>query len=187
MEDIGSKRQRLIELMASKAYLEGDFVLTSGRRSSHYFDLKRLTLDPEGLDLIAWLLVDRLKEAGITAVGGLAIGADPVVAGVVHASWQSGNPIQGFIVRKEPKGHGTGSWIEGPVTPGTAVALVDDVVTSGGSMIRAAEGARAEGLDPRVALAVVDREEGGAENIEAECGLKLQALFKYSELNLAGA
>lgn len=187
MEESGSIKGRLLELMAGKAYLKGDFVLTSGKRSSHYFDLKMLTLDPEGLALIAALLVDRLKEAGITAIGGLAVGADPIVAGVVHASWQSGYPVQGFIVRKEPKEHGTGSRIEGPVAPGTAVALVDDVVTSGGSIIRAAEGARAEGLDPMVALAVVDREEGGGKKIRDECGLELKALFKYSELNLGSA
>lgn len=186
MDNIKSLKQRLQSLMMEKAHLKGDFVLTSGKRSGHYFDLKRVTLDPEGLTITSELLVEMMRRDGIGAIGGLAIGADPIVAGVVQASWRMGYPVQGFIVRKEPKEHGTGRWIEGPVARGTPVAVVDDVITSGGSIIKAAEGARAEGLEPVAAYALVDREEGGAENIERRCGLRLQALFKYSELKLSG-
>lgn len=182
MDDTGPTGERLRALMTGRAYLKGDFVLSSGKRSGYYFDCKRVTLDPEGLALAAELLVEKLKQAGISAIGGLAIGADPIVAGVVLASWRSGFPVQGFIVRKEPKQHGTSQWLEGSVTAGTRVAVVDDVVTSGGSIIRAVDVARAEGLKPVAAYALVDREEGGAVNIERECGLKLEALFKYSDL-----
>jgi len=177
-----SLKKRLRVLLAEKAYLTGEFVLTSGKRSDHYFDCKRVTFDPEGLAVISDLLVEKMRGAGISAVGGLTLGADPIVAGVVDASWRSGYPIQGFVVRKEPKKHGTSEWIEGVVSPGTRVAVVDDVVTSGGSIIKAIERCRSEGLDPVMVYAIVDREEGGAEIIERDCGVPFEPLFKYSEV-----
>jgi orotate phosphoribosyltransferase len=182
MSELDDIRNKLRVLLASRAYLEGDFVLTSGKRSSHYFDCKQVTLHPEGLMLASELLVMKLHDASIPAIGGLAIGADPVVAGAVASSIKLGYPVLGFIVRKEPKAHGTKSWIEGPVEPGTRVAIVDDVVTSGGSIIAAVKNARAEGLEPVAAYALVDREEGGAKRIERECGLPFESLFRYSEL-----
>lgn len=175
-------RERLGALLISEAYMEGDFILTSGKRSDHYFDCKQVTLHPEGLQLISHLIAVRLHDASIPAIGGLAIGADPIVGGVVGASWDYGYPIRGFIVRKEAKKHGTHSWIEGPVRRGQRVAIVDDVVTSGGSIITAIERAREEGLDPAVAIAIVDREEGGAEAIERDGGVPFDPLFRYSEL-----
>ncbi len=175
-------RERLRSLLVSRAYLEGDFLLSSGKRSSHYFDCKQVTLHPEGLALAAELLVMKLHEASIPAIGGLAIGADPIVAGVVAASMHLGYPVEGFIVRKQPKEHGTCSWIEGPVKPPARVAVVDDVVTSGGSLITAVERARSEGLEPVAAYALMDREEGGGEAIESRCGLALEPLFRYREL-----
>lgn len=182
MADIESLRERLRTLLVEKAYLTGDFVLTSGKKSKHYFDCKRVTLDPEGLSLISELLVEKMKQDSIVAIGGLAIGADPIVAGVVATSWRLGYPVQGFIVRKEPKAHGTSRWIEGLVSPGSRVAVVDDVATSGGSIIKATLSCRMEGLEPVVAYALVDREEGGAENIERTGHLPFEPLFKYSEL-----
>lgn len=182
LSDNAQLRQRLRQLLVEKAYLTGDFVLTSGKRSDHYFDCKRVTLDPEGLAVTSRLLVEKMREAGVTAVGGLAIGADPIVAGVVAVSWEAGYPVGGFIVRKEPKEHGTSRWIEGSVAPGARVAVVDDVATSGGSIIKAINTCRLEGLEPVVAYALVDREEGGAENIEREGHLPFEPLFRYSEL-----
>ena len=182
MKDLDNISERLRRLLAEKAYLTGDFVLTSGRRSDHYFDCKRVTFDPEGLALISDLLVEKMRQAGISAVGGLTLGADPIVAGVVDASWRAGYPIQGFVVRKEPKKHGTSEWIEGLVAPGANVAVVDDVITSGGSLIKAVERCRDEGLNPVIAYAIVDREEGGAETIERDCGLPLEPLFRYSQI-----
>jgi orotate phosphoribosyltransferase len=176
-------RRRLRDLLVSKAYLEGEFVLTSGKRSSHYFDCKQVTLHPEGLALAAELLVMKMHAAAIPAIGGLAIGADPIVAGAVAVSLKLGYPVTGFIVRKEPKTHGTRSWIEGPVKSGSRVAIVDDVVTSGGSVVKAITSARVEGLEPVVAYALVDREEGGAETIEQEARLPFEPIFRYSELS----
>lgn len=174
--------KKLGELLVSEAYLEGDFVLTSGKHSDHYFDCKQVTLHPEGLAVLSELLAEKLHNASIPAIGGLAIGADPIVGGVVSASWTFGYPVRGFIVRKEPKQHGTRNWIEGPVEKGQRVAIVDDVVTSGGSIITAINCARLEGLEPVLAIAIVDREEGGAENIEREGNIPFQPLFRYSEL-----
>lgn len=162
--------------------MKGDFVLTSGKRSDHYFDCKRVTLDPEGLAVASELLVEKLRAASIDAIGGLAIGADPIVAGVVASSWKLGYPVRGFIVRKEPKKHGTSKWIEGSIERGARVAIVDDVVTSGGSIITAVNSAKVEGLDPVVAYTLVDREEGGAENIVREGSLPFEPLVCYSEL-----
>ncbi|MHB0914728.1 MAG: orotate phosphoribosyltransferase [Thermoleophilia bacterium] len=174
--------KKLGELLVSEAYMEGDFVLTSGKHSDQYFDCKQVTLHPEGLAVLSELLAEKLHDESIPAIGGLAIGADPIVGGVVSASWGFGYPVRGFIVRKEPKQHGTRNWIEGPVEKGQRVAIVDDVVTSGGSIITAVNCARLEGLDPVVAIAIVDREEGGAENIEREGNVPFQPLFRYSEL-----
>lgn len=182
MMELDEIRERLRQLLLEEAYLEGDFVLTSGKHSDHYFDCKRVTLHPEGLALASELLVAKLHVASIPAIGGLAIGADPIVAGVVATSIGFGYPVEGFIVRKEPKQHGTGAWIEGSVEPGTRVAIVDDVVTSGGSIIKAVNNARLEGLEPVAAYALVDREEGGAEAIELECKLPFESLFRYSQI-----
>lgn len=174
--------KRLKALLVEKAYMEGDFILTSGKRSTHYFDCKQVTLDPEAVAIISELLVGKLRQAGIKAIGGLAIGADPIVAGVVSNSLRLGYPVDGFIVRKEPKKHGTNAWIEGPVASGSRVAIVDDVVTSGGSIITAIKSSRLEGLEPVMAYALVDREEGGAEKIEREGNVPFEALFQYSRL-----
>ena len=182
MTDTHALMNRLRELLLSEAYLEGDFVLTSGKHSDHYFDCKQLTLHPEGLAVVSELLVEKLHNESIAAIGGLAIGADPIVGGVVCASWRQGYPVRGFIVRKEPKMHGTRNWIEGPAAKGKRVAIVDDVVTSGGSIITAINCARLEGLEPVLAVAIVDREEGGTENIEREGNLPFEPLYRYSEL-----
>ncbi|MBE0428564.1 MAG: orotate phosphoribosyltransferase [Thermoleophilia bacterium] len=174
-------RERLRNLLIEKAYLTGDFVLTSGKRSSHYFDTKQVTLDGEGLPLCADLIVAKMRAAGIKVIGGLTLGADPLVAGVVDAGYRLGYPIGGYIARKEPKKHGTTGWIEGPVEAGMRVAVIDDVVTSGGSLIRAIDISRQEMLEPLVAYALVDRGEGGAENV-AKTGVPFEPLFRYSEL-----
>ncbi len=182
MANIEPRRERLRALLLEKAYLTGDFILSSGKHSNHYFDCRRVTLDPEGLALASELLIEKMRRDGLAAIGGLAIGADPLVAGVVATSWRLDYPIQGFIVRKEQKRHGTGRKIEGPPAAGTRVAIIDDVVTSGGSIIQAAESCLAEGLKPEAAYALVDREEGGAGEISRACGLGLKPLFKYSQL-----
>lgn len=123
-----------------------------------------------------------MKADGVDAIGGLAIGADPIVGGVVSLGTRLAYPVQGFIVRKERKEHGTKKRIEGPaLEAGTKVAIVDDVITSGGSIITAIEAAREAGLKPVVAYALVDRQQGGAAKIEA-MGVPFRPLFKYKEL-----
>jgi len=181
MSDLDNISHRVSELLVEKAYLTGHFVLTSGKESDHYFDCKQVTLDREGLPLVAELVVAQMRAAGVDVIGGLTLGADPLVAAVVDAGWRLGYPVGGYIARKEPKSHGTGHQIEGPLPTGAEVAVIDDVVTSGGSIIKAIEISRAEGLKPVVAYALVDREEGGAANIEAT-GVRFEPLFKYSEL-----
>ncbi|MHB0866357.1 MAG: orotate phosphoribosyltransferase [Thermoleophilia bacterium] len=181
MNDINQIRERLQQLLLEKAYLTGKFVLTSGKLSDHYFDCKQVTLDREGLPLASELIVARMRDEGLDIIGGLTLGADPLVAGVIDAGFRLGYPVGGYIARKEPKKHGTGSWLEGPVVAGSRVAVIDDVVTSGGSIIRAIEISRDEGLLPEVAYTLVDREEGGAENI-ARTGVRFEALYRYSDL-----
>jgi len=184
LNDFETIKSRLGKLIREKAYLEGEFTLSSGKKSDHYFDCKKITLDPEGLTLLSRLLVFKLQEKNVHNVGGLTIGADPIVAGIVTCSFLMNYPVSGFIVRKEPKKHGTHLWIEGPVEKGMRVAIVDDVVTSGGSIIKAINTCRDEGLDPVMAFALVDREEGGREQIEKDCQLPFEALYEYSELSL---
>jgi orotate phosphoribosyltransferase len=158
--------ERLLELaLASGAIKYGDFTLSSGKKSSYYFDGRLLSLDPEGAHLISQALLPILQEAGAEAVGGTTLGADPIVAAVALASHLDGTPVRAFIVRKESKEHGTKQNIEGPLASGSKVAIVDDVCTTGGSLFHAIEAAEAVGCAVVKVLAVLDRQEGGSEEI----------------------
>ena len=171
---------RLREIIRERSYREGDFVLTSGRRSPYYIDCKQTTLSAEGAYLCGRLMFQRLQGGGpaVQAVGGMTLGADPLVTALSVVSFLEGRPLPAFIIRKEPKGHGTGSWIEGKsnIPRGAEVALLEDVVTTGGTLIKAKERTEAEGFRVVRVLAVVDRQEGGAEALR-EAGLELEALF----------
>ena len=127
---------RLLELALERGAIRyGDFTLSSGRKSSYYFDGRLLSLDPEGAYLLGHALLPLLTDAGVEAVGGPTLGADPIVTAVATASWQQGTPMPAFIVRKEAKGYGMGQMIEGPLPPaGASVAIVDDACTTGGSL-----------------------------------------------------
>ena len=177
-------KARLRELVLERAVKRGDFTLTSGRKSSYYVDGKMVTLDPEGLFCLSRVMLDIIQENNIQAAGGPTLGADPIVGGIALLSHLAGSPVAAFIVRKEPKGHGTGKRIEGAIPSGARVAIVEDVVTTGGSLISAAEAVRRES-DAQVTLATVllDREEGAAEAIE-NAGLQFFPLFTKSELGL---
>lgn len=176
------QRSRLVQLLAERSYREGDFVLASGARSSFYLDAKQVTYHPEGLPLVARGVLDAAAPFGVRAVGGLTMGADPIVAGVVATCAEAGAPpVSGFVVRKEPKGHGTGRWIEGMLEEGWPVAVVDDVVTTGGSSVKAVERAREHGADVRVVVALVDRGEGGREAIEG-LGLPYRPIADLDEV-----
>lgn len=178
-------RQRLKELILQFSYQKREVKLASGRMSDFYFDGKQTTLHPEGAALVGQGMMDLIQghfpEAG--AVGGPTLGADPIATSVSLDSYRRGFPIPAFIVRKEPKGHGTMSWIEGAghLKAGMRVVLVEDVITTGGSILKACRAVRDAGLVPLGVIVVVDREEGGREALEAE-GLKVLSLFKKSDL-----
>ena len=168
-------RARLLELLTQLAYEEREVTLASGRRSNFYIDCKQAVLTAEGHFLTGTLICELLEniQPDVRAVGGLTMGADPIASAVATVSWTRGRPIEAFYVRKEPKGHGTQKWLEGDkvVKPGTPVAIVEDVCTTGGSTIKAIERARLHGLDVRRVIVLVDREEGGREALEREAPL----------------
>lgn len=170
-------REELINYIKRNSFLKSDtpvFRLSSGKMSNVYFDLRITTLSPVGQHLIGNLLYDKLVELGLKprAAGGLTMGADPVSCALAHASYLRGNPIQAFVIRKEPKVHGRGLQIEGDVREGDDVVILDDVLTTGGSTIKAVTIAREAGLNVLAALVVLDRcEQNGRENVEKHCPL----------------
>ncbi len=173
--------KRLIKERALKVADEPVFRLSSGKLSRYYIDLKQITFDPEGSYIIGKVMYELIKDFNPDAVGGLTLGADPIAYSVCFVSLQEGNPIKPFVVRKEPKGHGMKRQIEGLLKEGERVAVVEDVVTTGQSSLKAVKACREAGLEVIGVFTVVDREEGGKENIEKE-GLKLYSVFKVSEL-----
>lgn len=174
---------RLQQLLATRSARRGTFTLSSGRESTLYIDARLTTMSPEGLVLIGELGLSALEHAGwnVQAVGGLTLGADPVAYAISYASMHAGRPIRAFTVRKEPKVHGTGRLIEGPFRPGDQVAIIEDVITTGGSALRAAEAVKANGGTVAGVFAVVDREEGGTAAIESE-GLPVITLTKAADI-----
>lgn len=176
-------RSRLLQLLRELAYEEREVTLASGRRSTFYIDCKQAVLTAEGHFLTGTLICAELERIApeVRAVGGLTMGADPLASATAAVSWQRGRPLDAFYIRKEPKGHGTQKWIEGDkrVKPGTPVAVLEDVCTTGGSALQAIERARSHGLEVRRVVALVDREEGGRQAIEAV--MPLTALFGKSD------
>ena len=178
------ERQALRDIILERSYREGSFRLTSGRMSDFYIDCKQTTLSAKGAYLCGRLFFDLIRMVdGVCAVGGMTLGADPLVTAVSVISYIEKEPVPAFIIRKEPKGHGTGSWIEGRsnIPEGGLTALVEDVVTTGGTLVKAIERTRQEGLEVGAVLTLVDREEGGAETLR-EHGFELKAIFTRSEL-----
>jgi orotate phosphoribosyltransferase len=173
-------RERLVTVLRERSYRRMRVTLASGRESDFYVDGKQTTLHAEGAWLVGNLTWERLRPE-VTAVGGLTLGADPIVAATAAISFHRGRPVDAFIVRKEPKGHGTGQWIEGRVAPGARVAIVEDTTTTGGSLLKAIDRAEAAGLRVVQCLTVVDREEGAAEALAAR-GFHLEALVRRGEL-----
>ena len=180
-----SERQRLRELLLAKSCRTGTFTLTSGRTSDFYIDGKQTTLDAEGAYLCGRLLFELIRQhpQPIGGVGGMTLGADPLVTAAAIVSHLSGSPIPAFIVRKEAKGHGTGNYLEGKsnLQPGCAVALIEDVVTTGGTLLKVIERVEKEGFKVALVATVVDREEGGAD-VLAKAGYPLKAVFTRSQL-----
>jgi orotate phosphoribosyltransferase len=178
-----SRRDELITLLATRSAKRGNFTLASGRQSTLYIDARITTMSPDGLALIGPLGFTAIHDAGWKAdsVGGLTMGADPIACAVAYASATSPTPLRAFTVRKEPKTHGTGKLIEGPYREGDRVVVIEDTITTGGSAKKAIDAVRAAGGTVVGVLALVDREEGGRENLEAE-GVSVISLARATEI-----
>jgi len=177
-------KRKLAAILVEKSYKEGDFTLTSGKKSEYYFDCKQTALHPEGSYLLGRLFLDILKEYDmVQGVGGMTLGADPLVSSVTVVSHMEGMPLPGFIVRKKSKGHGTDQFLEGLANfePGDKVVLLEDVVTTGGPLVTACQRVKDAGLDIVGVVCVLDREEGGRENLK-QAGFELKSIFTRSEL-----
>ena len=176
-----SDRRRLRALLKEHSLMFGDFTLASGKKSSFYFDSKKTTLRAEGAYLAAAEILELVRGQGIEAVaiGGMTLGADPLVCPVACLSHLEGPPLRAFIVRKEAKGYGTSRRIEGDLEPGSRVVVVDDVITTGGSTLRAIEAVEAAGHTVAAVVCLVDREEGGAESLAR---FPFHPIFRRSEI-----
>jgi len=174
---------RLLSILAERSARRGQFTLASGRQSTLYIDARLTTMSPDGLSLIGPLALAALRDVDwrVQAVGGLTLGADPISYAIAYASADSALPLRAFTVRKEAKAHGTGRLIEGPFREGDRVAVIEDVITTGGSALRAVEAIRAAGGTVAGVLALVDREEGGRDAL-VSAGLPVVALARASDI-----
>ena len=171
----------LLPLLASQAYRHGNFTLASGRSSHHYVNCKPVSLSGTGLALLGALMLEQV-EAEARAVAGLTLGADPLVSAVAMRAALEGRELNALIVRKEAKGHGTGAWLEGPLPePGSTITVLEDVVTTGGSSLKAVQQLREAGYTVNRVVTIVDRQEGGIEAMTA-AGLELRSLFLLDEV-----
>lgn len=188
--DLTTLRQKLLDLFCQLAYQEGDFVLSSGQRSSYYINGKQVTLHPQGALAIGRLVLPMLPDDN-QAVAGLTLGADPIVSALSVVSVYENRPIPALIIRKETKGHGTMAYIEGPsLSPGAKVVVLEDVVTTGQSALKAVERLQAAGYTVDRVISLIDRLQGGRALYES-AGLQFEALFtiqnlqeRYREINL---
>jgi len=163
---VTERTQRILDLAyETGALMTGAFTLSSGKKSDHYFEGKRLTLHPEGAYLIGKEILDMLEGIDVDAVGGLVMGAFPIITAIAVVSHIESKPIQTFIVREQPKVHGTRRKIEGHFKKGSRVAIVDDVITTGGSVRKAIEAVEAEGCEVVKVIVIVDRNEGGSDQL----------------------
>jgi orotate phosphoribosyltransferase len=172
--DLAAKRERLLELLRTLSFQEREVVLSSGRTSNFYIDCKQVSLDAEGALLIGELFHAVINEVApqAVAVGGLTLGADPLATATSIVSFQRGRPRAAFLVRKEPKGHGTNQWLESTkLAAGATVVVLEDVVTTGAATLKAIERARLAGLQVAHAIGLVDRLEGGREAVTKEVPL----------------
>jgi orotate phosphoribosyltransferase len=177
-------RARLANIIRTRSFGRGEITLASGRKSDFYFNLKPTMLDPEGAALLAELSFDALKGENIDYIGGLEMGAVPLAGAIAQLSWQKGQPIAAFFVRKKPKEHGARLAVEGLAKgeslKGKRIVIVEDVTTTGGSAIKAVEAVKDAGGEVVLVFTMVDRNEGADANFR-EAGLTLRSLFKADE------
>ena len=176
-----SKHEQLKQLVKRDAVRFGKFILASGKESDFYADLRKVTLNAQGATLIGEIIAEMIKDHDVQAVGGMTMGADPIATASSVACYRAGREVHAFIVRKEVKDHGTGRLVEGPVKEGDRVVVVEDVITTGGSTLKAIERIEAAGLVVDCVIAVLDRQEGGKETIEAR-GYKVYPIITRAEL-----
>jgi orotate phosphoribosyltransferase len=179
-----ASRARLAEIIRKRSFGRGEITLASGRKSDFYFNLKPTMLDPEGAALLAELTFEALKDDRLDYVGGLEMGAVPIAGAIAQLSWLKGHPIAAFFVRKKPKEHGARLAVEGlakgETLQGKRVVIVEDVTTTGGSAIKAADAVRDAGGEIALVFTMIDREEGATETF-AQAGLPFRALYRASE------
>jgi len=177
-------QERLAALLGRDALRTGQFTLASGRTSHYYVDGRKVTLSAEGAAVVAQRVLDVLDgRPEVEAVGGLTMGADPIVGATLALAGREGRSLTGFLVRKEPKGHGTGRLIEGPLDAGQIVAIVEDVTTTGGSALKAVDAVEAMGAKVACVITMLDRLEGAAEAFEGR-GLDFYALVTIRDLGV---
>lgn len=182
--DVQAARARLAAILKERALAFGDFTLASGKRSHYFIDGKQATLDAEGAYCLAQLILAEIEGQGVDAVGGMTLGADPIVGATIALAGARGIPLRGFIVRKERKERGMGDQVAGPLRDGDRVVIVEDVVTTGGMTLQAIEAVERErNVDILGVVAMVDRLQGAREAIEAE-GFRLVSLFTVEELGV---
>jgi len=175
------RHARLRDIVKTKSFVRGHVVLASGKESDHYFDMKPTMFDPEGAELLAELIFDRISGIEADIVGGLEMGAVPLITPISIASRKAGRPLPGFFVRKTVKDHGTRKLVEGlSDVKGKRVVIVEDVTTTGGSAMKAVEALKAAGAEIALVISILDREEG-ADRLYADAGIPFQSLFKASE------
>ena len=176
---------RLHEIIEAQSLKRGDFILSSGRHSKYLFQLRQTTMSPEGAALIGDIIVDYMNRVGLDCVGGLEMGAVPVVCAVSVMSFVKGSPKDTFFVRKAAKEHGARERIDGYVRDGAEALIIDDVATSGGSILKAIDGLKEENIHCSIskALVVVDRQEGACENL-AKLGIELVSIFKKEDFDI---
>ena len=181
-ETTPGQRERLLSLIRQRAYRRGEVKLASGKISNFYFDGKMVELMPEGAHLIGEVVFEEIADKGIDAIGGLAVGAVPMVTSVVISCYHHGmKNIEGIFVRSEAKGHGTRKVVEGMLKPGDRVAIVDDVATTGNSLMEAAKAVEAAGASVELVLVIVDRQEG-AEKLFRDSGYPFRWIFTKDQV-----
>lgn len=178
------EREALKQLILKKALRFGDFTLASGRKAKYYLDGKQVTLDSVGARLVGEGILELIeRESWPAAVGGMSVGADPITAAVITMAGVSGRPLKGFLVRKEPKGHGTNKYVEGPVQAGESAIIVEDVVTTGGSSLQAIQRVEEFGMNVHTVICIIDRMEGGREAFQ-KAGYELKSLFTIQDFGI---